>query len=157
MTDIWLFFKILNCFNCASNVTLTFVSWQISDYEAVHPIRNWTDLKHRVGSYRRCYVFIHNSMPREPVVVLHTALTNEISTNIHVNMHFASLFAYATWFFVLFYMCVPVNLCVHQTFYPWLWFCLHLDMSARVLVYMLKGLLQMFVCIKYIWISLYGE
>jgi malonyl-CoA decarboxylase len=48
---------------------------QVSDYEAVHPIRNWTDLKRRVGPYRRCFVFTHSSMPREPVVVLHTALT----------------------------------------------------------------------------------
>ncbi|KAL3881398.1 hypothetical protein ACJMK2_027844, partial [Sinanodonta woodiana] len=56
---------------------------KISDYEAVHPIRNWSDLKRRVGPYRRCFVFTHTSMPREPVVVLHTALTNDISTNIH--------------------------------------------------------------------------
>ncbi|KAK3097069.1 hypothetical protein FSP39_006097 [Pinctada imbricata] len=56
---------------------------KISEYEAVHPIRNWTDLKRRVGPYRRCFVFTHNSMPREPVVVLHTALTQEISNNIH--------------------------------------------------------------------------
>ena len=59
--------------------------FQISDYEAVHPIRSWTDLKQRVGSYRRCYVFTHHSMPREPVVVLHTALTCEISSSIHVS------------------------------------------------------------------------
>lgn len=57
---------------------------QVSDYEAVHPIRNWTDLKRRVGPYRRCFVFTHSSMPREPVVVLHTALTNEITKSIHV-------------------------------------------------------------------------
>ncbi|PVD28923.1 hypothetical protein C0Q70_11518 [Pomacea canaliculata] len=60
---------------------------KISDYEAVHPIRNWTDLKHRVGSYRRCYVFTHHSMPREPIVVLHTALTSEISSSIHSIIH----------------------------------------------------------------------
>ena len=58
--------------------------FQISDYEAVHPIRNWTDLKRRVGSYRRCFVFTHGSMPREPVVVLHTALTSNISNSIQV-------------------------------------------------------------------------
>lgn len=56
---------------------------KISDYEAVHPIRNWADLKRRVGSYRRCFVFTHMSMPREPVVVLHTALTSQISSSIH--------------------------------------------------------------------------
>lgn len=55
---------------------------KISEYEAVHPMRSWTDLKSRVGLYRRCYVFTHSSMPKEPVVVLHTALTNEISSSI---------------------------------------------------------------------------
>ncbi|XP_013413971.1 malonyl-CoA decarboxylase, mitochondrial [Lingula anatina] len=71
-------------------MTLERVTWEsacdvlqkISEYEAVHPIRNWTDLKRRVGPYRRCYVFTHHSMPREPVVVLHTALTDEISNSI---------------------------------------------------------------------------
>ncbi|KAK2149596.1 hypothetical protein LSH36_445g01006 [Paralvinella palmiformis] len=66
------------------------ITWQspgdmlqkISEYEAVHPIRNYTDLMRRVGSYRRCFIFMHNSMPREPVVVLHTALTTEISNSI---------------------------------------------------------------------------
>ena len=57
---------------------------QISEYEAVHPIRNWLDLKRRVGSYRRCYVFTHRSMPREPVVVLHTALASDIPSSIQV-------------------------------------------------------------------------
>ena len=57
---------------------------KISDYEAVHPIRSWSDLHRRVGAYRRCFVFTHNSMPREPVVVLHTALTSSISDNIQV-------------------------------------------------------------------------
>ncbi|KFM56632.1 Malonyl-CoA decarboxylase, mitochondrial, partial [Stegodyphus mimosarum] len=55
---------------------------KISQYEAVHPVRNWTDIKQRVGPYRRCYVFTHNAMPKEPIVVLHTALTNEISSSI---------------------------------------------------------------------------
>ena len=59
---------------------------QVSDYEAVHPIRNLTDLKRRVGPYRRCFVFTHSSMPREPVVVLHTALTNGITKSIHVRL-----------------------------------------------------------------------
>lgn len=52
---------------------------KISEYEAVHPVRNWTDLKRRVGLYRRCFVYTHSSMPDEPLVVLHTALTDEIA------------------------------------------------------------------------------
>lgn len=55
---------------------------KISSYEVVHPIRNWLDVKRRVGSYRRCFVFTHNSMPREPLVVLNTALTSGISNSI---------------------------------------------------------------------------
>jgi len=55
---------------------------KISDYEAVHPVKNWTDLKARVGPYRRCFVYTHPSMPGEPIVILHVALTEEISSSI---------------------------------------------------------------------------
>uniref|UniRef100_A0A8D0GUW9 Malonyl-CoA decarboxylase, mitochondrial n=1 Tax=Sphenodon punctatus TaxID=8508 RepID=A0A8D0GUW9_SPHPU len=66
------------------------VTWQspcevlqkISDCEAVHPVRSWMDMKRRVGSYRRCYFFAHCAIPGEPLIVLHVALTNEISSNI---------------------------------------------------------------------------
>ena len=39
-------------------------------------------LKARVGIYRRCFVYTHLSMPGEPIVVLHVALTNNISSSI---------------------------------------------------------------------------
>uniref|UniRef100_A0A8C4U939 Malonyl-CoA decarboxylase, mitochondrial n=1 Tax=Falco tinnunculus TaxID=100819 RepID=A0A8C4U939_FALTI len=66
------------------------VTWQspcevlqkISDSEAVHPVRNWMDMKRRVGSYRRCYFFSHCAIPGEPLIVLHVALTSDISSNI---------------------------------------------------------------------------
>ncbi|KAG7468677.1 hypothetical protein MATL_G00145890 [Megalops atlanticus] len=66
------------------------ITWQspcellqkISQYEAVHPVRNWTDIKRRVGPYRRCYAFTHAAMPGEPLVVLHVALTDDIASNI---------------------------------------------------------------------------
>uniref|UniRef100_UPI0037E7C547 malonyl-CoA decarboxylase, mitochondrial isoform X1 n=1 Tax=Semicossyphus pulcher TaxID=241346 RepID=UPI0037E7C547 len=76
------------------------ITWQspceilqkISQYEAVHPVRNWTDLKRRVGPYRRCYAFIHAAMPGEPLVVLHVALTEDISDNIQsIVREFATL------------------------------------------------------------------
>ncbi|XP_067004355.2 malonyl-CoA decarboxylase, mitochondrial [Anabrus simplex] len=54
---------------------------KISEYEAVHPVRSWTDLKRRVGPYRRCFVYTHSSMPDEPLVVLHTALSDEIASS----------------------------------------------------------------------------
>ncbi|KAG7209608.1 hypothetical protein KM043_011264 [Ampulex compressa] len=66
------------------------ITWQsacdilqkVSEYEAIHPIKNWVDLKRRVGPYRRCYIFTHPSMPREPIVVLHTALCNIIPDSV---------------------------------------------------------------------------
>ncbi|XP_054245459.1 malonyl-CoA decarboxylase, mitochondrial [Indicator indicator] len=66
------------------------VTWQspcevlqkISDSEAVHPVRNWVDMKRRVGPYRRCYFFSHCAIPGEPLIVLHVALTSDISSNI---------------------------------------------------------------------------
>ncbi|CAG5958408.1 unnamed protein product [Menidia menidia] len=61
-------------------------------YEAVHPVRNWSDLKRRVGPYRRCYAFTHAAMPGEPLVVLHVALTEDISDNIQsIVREFATL------------------------------------------------------------------
>uniref|UniRef100_A0A1A8QU51 Malonyl-CoA decarboxylase, mitochondrial n=2 Tax=Nothobranchius rachovii TaxID=451742 RepID=A0A1A8QU51_9TELE len=76
------------------------ITWQspceilqkISQYEAVHPVRNWTDLKRRVGPCRRCYAFTHAAMPGEPLVVLHVALTEDISDNIQsIVREFATL------------------------------------------------------------------
>ncbi|KAL6262344.1 hypothetical protein P5V15_007433 [Pogonomyrmex californicus] len=55
---------------------------KVSDYEAIHPMKNWLDLKRRVGPYRRCYIFTHPSMPREPIVVLHTALCDIIPDSV---------------------------------------------------------------------------
>lgn len=59
----------------------------------MHPVRNWTDLKRRVGPYRRCYAFTHAAMPGEPLVVLHVALTEDISNNIQVRKRRPRVFA----------------------------------------------------------------
>ncbi|XP_061100963.1 malonyl-CoA decarboxylase, mitochondrial [Conger conger] len=65
---------------------------KISQYEAVHPVRNWTDIKRRVGPYRRCFAFTHAAMPGEPLIVLHVALTEDISSNIQTILReFATL------------------------------------------------------------------
>ena len=57
---------------------------KISLYEAVHPLRHWKDLKHRVGENRRCFIFTHKAISREPIMVLHVALTDEPSSSIQV-------------------------------------------------------------------------
>lgn len=59
---------------------------KIAEHEAVQPIKGWTDLRHRVGAFRRCFVFLHPAMPGEPLVILYVALTNEISSSVQVFM-----------------------------------------------------------------------
>lgn len=58
--------------------------FQVSEYEAVHSVRHWKDIKHRVGPYRRVFIFTHRSMPREPIVILHSALTQSPSSSVQV-------------------------------------------------------------------------
>jgi len=52
---------------------------RVGALEAVHPVRDQADLEARVGKYRRCFVLTHQSMPGEPLVIFHVALTQEIS------------------------------------------------------------------------------
>jgi malonyl-CoA decarboxylase len=56
---------------------------KLISYEAVHEIRSWTDLRHRLDSDRRCYAFFHPRMPEEPLVFVEVALTREIASGIH--------------------------------------------------------------------------
>lgn len=59
---------------------------KIAAFEAVHPVINWLDLKTRVGHQRRCYAFIHPSLPDSPLVFVHVALTDSIAPAISVRI-----------------------------------------------------------------------
>jgi malonyl-CoA decarboxylase len=48
---------------------------KLIEYEAVHTIHSWADLKNRLDWDRRCYAFFHPSMPDEPLVFVEIALT----------------------------------------------------------------------------------
>jgi malonyl-CoA decarboxylase len=71
-------------------LTLERITWnapallleKLIDYEAVHEIRSWDDLKNRLDSDRRCYAFFHPRMPQEPLIFVEVALTNGIAGNI---------------------------------------------------------------------------
>jgi malonyl-CoA decarboxylase len=52
------------------------------EYEAVHAIRSWDDLKHRLEGDRRCYAFFHPRMPAEPIIFVQVALVNGIAASI---------------------------------------------------------------------------
>lgn len=72
------------------NLELRRISWQspaallerLMAYEAVHAIRSWADLKHRLESDRRCYAFFHPRMPDEPLVFVEVALTDRVASSI---------------------------------------------------------------------------
>lgn len=47
---------------------------KLIEYEAVHEIHGWDDLRDRLDTDRRCYAFLHPAMPEEPVVFVEIAL-----------------------------------------------------------------------------------
>lgn len=55
---------------------------KIIQYEAVHDIANWTDLKKRLVANRRCFAYFHPSLGDEPLIFVEVALTKGISENI---------------------------------------------------------------------------
>lgn len=55
---------------------------KLIDYEAVHEIRSWADLKNRLDSDRRCYAFLHPGLPGEPLIFVEVALVNGMADNV---------------------------------------------------------------------------
>jgi len=51
---------------------------KIIEYEAVHEIRGWDDLRSRLREDRRCFAFFLPALPDDPLVILEVALTDEI-------------------------------------------------------------------------------
>lgn len=55
---------------------------KLIEYEAVHAIRGWDDLRRRLEEDRRCYAFFHPVLEDEPLVFLEVALMQAIPANI---------------------------------------------------------------------------
>jgi malonyl-CoA decarboxylase len=55
---------------------------KLIQYEAVHDIKSWADLKNRLDSDRRCYGFFHPRLPDEPLIFVEVALLDEIAESI---------------------------------------------------------------------------
>jgi len=55
---------------------------KIVEYEAVHEINSWADLKNRLGSDRRCYAFFHPRMPMEPLIFVEVALLRALADSV---------------------------------------------------------------------------
>ncbi len=55
---------------------------KLIEYEAVHEIRDWEDMKSRLASDRRCYAYFHPRMPEEPLIFVEVALTEGMASSI---------------------------------------------------------------------------
>lgn len=55
---------------------------KLIQYESVHAIKGWTDLRRRLERDRCCYGFFHPAIPDVPLIFVEAALNNTISNNI---------------------------------------------------------------------------
>ena len=59
--------------------TSALVLERLIEYEAVHQITGWSDLRRRLEGDRRCFAFFHPALPDEPLIFIEVALTRELS------------------------------------------------------------------------------
>lgn len=55
---------------------------KLIEYEAVHRVASWDDLKNRLDADRRVFAFFHHKMPTEPLIFVHVALVSGMSDNV---------------------------------------------------------------------------
>ena len=55
---------------------------KLIQFEAVHPMKGWEDLRRRLAEDRRCFAFFHPALPQQPLIFVEVALTREISDSI---------------------------------------------------------------------------
>jgi len=62
--------------------TSALVLEKLIEYEAVHQIQGWHDLRRRLEADRRCYAFFHPALPDEPIIFIEVALTRGMSESV---------------------------------------------------------------------------
>lgn len=55
---------------------------KLIEYEAVHEIQGWGDLRRRLAPDRRSFGFFHPSLPDEPIIFVEVALTHGMASSI---------------------------------------------------------------------------
>lgn len=55
---------------------------KLIEYEAVHEIASWADLKNRLAPDRRLFAFIHPNMEDEPLIFVQVALCDGLASNV---------------------------------------------------------------------------
>ena len=62
--------------------TSAMVLEKLIQYEAVHAIQGWRDLRRRLESDRRCFAFFHPQLPNEPIIFIEVALARGMSAQV---------------------------------------------------------------------------
>jgi malonyl-CoA decarboxylase len=62
--------------------TSALVLERLIEYEAVHQIQGWGDLRRRLEADRRCYAFFHPALPDEPLIFIEVALASGIPARV---------------------------------------------------------------------------
>src|SRR5947207_2194851 len=62
--------------------TSAMVLEKLIQYEAVHAIAGWSDLRRRLEGDRRCFAFFHPQLPDEPIIFIEVALTRGMSAQV---------------------------------------------------------------------------
>jgi malonyl-CoA decarboxylase len=55
---------------------------KLIQYESVHEIRGWDDLRRRLADDRRCFAFFHPALPDEPLIYVEVALVRGLASSI---------------------------------------------------------------------------
>jgi malonyl-CoA decarboxylase len=55
---------------------------RLIEYEAVHQLQGWRDLRRRLEADRRCYAFFHPALPDEPLIFIEVALTRGLPADV---------------------------------------------------------------------------
>lgn len=63
---------------------------KLFEYEAVHEIRGWADMRRRLETDRRCFAFFHPALPDEPLIFVEVALVEALSDSIEPLLDSAS-------------------------------------------------------------------
>src|SRR5205807_7121008 len=62
--------------------TSAIVLEKLIQYEAVHAIHGWRELRRRLESDRRCFAFFHPQLPDEPIIFIEVALVHGMSAHV---------------------------------------------------------------------------
>ena len=70
--------------------TSAMVLEKLIQYEAVHAVEGWRDLRRRLEADRRCFAFFHPQLPDEPIIFIEVALTRGMSANVQPLLEMSS-------------------------------------------------------------------